>query len=177
MARDCGRAAGRASVAALRAGLDQARASERPRSWRARSTVSSVIARYERDVLPLRDQMYSAALGMTRSPADAEDLVQETFAKAYFSFHQFRPGGNLTGWLYRILTNTFLNGCREAPARASAGTRRRHPGLAAGPRRIPQLLGAEVGRNRGPRTATGALHQARAASCRRIRCRAGLPDS
>jgi len=57
--------------------------------------------------------LYSGALRMTRNPADAEDLVQETFAKAYSSFHQFRPGTNLKAWLYRILTNTFINNYRK----------------------------------------------------------------
>jgi RNA polymerase sigma-70 factor (ECF subfamily) len=70
-------------------------------------------ARFERDALPFLDQLYSAAMRMTRNPADAEDLVQETFAKAYSSFHQFRPGTNLKAWLYRILTNTFINNYRK----------------------------------------------------------------
>ncbi|GAA4950189.1 sigma-70 family RNA polymerase sigma factor [Yinghuangia aomiensis] len=70
-------------------------------------------ARFERDALPYLDQLYSAALRMTRNPADAEDLVQETFAKAYGSFHQFREGTNLKAWLYRILTNTFINSYRK----------------------------------------------------------------
>jgi RNA polymerase sigma-70 factor, ECF subfamily len=80
-------------------------------------------ARFERDVLPHLDQMYSAALRMTRNPADAEDLVQETFAKAYASFHQFEPGTNLKAWLYRILTNTFINTYRKRqrePQRAAS---------------------------------------------------------
>jgi RNA polymerase sigma-70 factor (ECF subfamily) len=70
-------------------------------------------ARFERDAMPLLDALYSAALRMTRNSADAEDLVQETFAKAYASFHQFRPGTNLKAWMYRILTNTFINGYRK----------------------------------------------------------------
>ena len=70
-------------------------------------------ARFERDALPFLDQLYSAAMRMTRNPADAEDLVQETFAKAYSAFHQFKPGTNLKAWLYRILTNTFINSYRK----------------------------------------------------------------
>jgi RNA polymerase sigma-70 factor (ECF subfamily) len=53
-------------------------------------------ARFERDALPFLDQLYGAAMRMTRNPSDAEDLVQETFAKAYASFHQFRPGTTTT---------------------------------------------------------------------------------
>lgn len=80
-------------------------------------------ARFERDALTFLDQMYSAALRMTRNPADAEDLVQETYAKAYGSFHQFRQGTNLKAWLYRILTNTFINSYRKKqrePQRSAA---------------------------------------------------------
>ncbi len=80
-------------------------------------------ARFERDALTFLDQMYSAALRMTRNPADAEDLVQETYAKAYASFHQFRAGTNLKAWLYRILTNTFINSYRKKqrePQRSAA---------------------------------------------------------
>ena len=69
--------------------------------------------RFEQEVLPYLDQLYSAALRMTRNPADAEDLVQETFAKAYASFHQFQQGTNLKAWLFRILTNTFINTYRK----------------------------------------------------------------
>jgi len=70
-------------------------------------------ARFERDALPYLDQLYSAAMRMTRNPADAEDLVQETFAKAFGAFHQYKPGTNLKAWLYRILTNTFINNYRK----------------------------------------------------------------
>ncbi|TVZ87468.1 RNA polymerase ECF family sigma subunit [Streptomyces sp. BK340] len=86
-------------------------------------TTAERSARFERDALEFLDQMYSAALRMTRNPADAEDLVQETYAKAYASFHQFREGTNLKAWLYRILTNTFINSYRKKqrePQRSAA---------------------------------------------------------
>jgi RNA polymerase sigma-70 factor (ECF subfamily) len=70
-------------------------------------------ARFERDAMPFLDQLYSGAMRMTRNPQDAEDLVQETFAKAFAAFHQFKPGTNLKAWLYRILTNTFINSYRK----------------------------------------------------------------
>jgi len=79
--------------------------------------------RFEQEVLPYLDQLYSAGMRMTRNAADAEDLVQETFAKAYASFHQFEPGTNLKAWLFRILTNTFINTYRKRqrePQRAGA---------------------------------------------------------
>jgi RNA polymerase sigma-70 factor (ECF subfamily) len=57
--------------------------------------------------------LYTAALRMTRNPADAEDLVQETYLKAYRAFHTFQEGTNLKAWLYRILTNTFINAYRS----------------------------------------------------------------
>jgi RNA polymerase sigma-70 factor (ECF subfamily) len=70
-------------------------------------------ARFEATALPFLDQLYSAALRMTRNPADAEDLVQETFVKAFAAFHQFEEGTNLKAWLYRILTNTYINSYRK----------------------------------------------------------------
>jgi RNA polymerase sigma-70 factor, ECF subfamily len=70
-------------------------------------------ARFERDALVYLDQLYSAALRLTRNPTDAEDLVQETFTKAFAAFHQYRPDTNLKAWLYRILTNTFINNYRK----------------------------------------------------------------
>jgi RNA polymerase sigma-70 factor (ECF subfamily) len=71
------------------------------------------LARFERDAMPYLDQLYSAALRTTRNPADAEDLVQETFAKAFSAFHQYKPGTNLKAWLYRILTNSYINTYRK----------------------------------------------------------------
>ena len=68
---------------------------------------------FVRDAMPYLDQLYSAALRYTRNPADAEDLVQEAFAKAFSAFHQFQPGTNLRAWLYRILTNTYINSYRK----------------------------------------------------------------
>ncbi|NIZ92751.1 sigma-70 family RNA polymerase sigma factor [Kineosporiaceae bacterium B12] len=76
-------------------------------------TADERAARFERDALPFLDQLYSAALRMTRNPADAEDLVQDAFAKAYGAFHQYAPGTNLKAWLYRILTNTYINTYRK----------------------------------------------------------------
>ncbi|MDP9431491.1 MAG: sigma-70 family RNA polymerase sigma factor [Actinomycetota bacterium] len=76
-------------------------------------TVEQRSARFEATALPFLDQMYSAALRMTRNPTDAEDLVQETFVKAFAAFHQFQEGTNLKAWLYRILTNTFINSYRK----------------------------------------------------------------
>jgi RNA polymerase sigma-70 factor, ECF subfamily len=70
-------------------------------------------ARFERDALPFLDQLYAGALRMTRNPADAEDLLQETFVRAFSAFHQYQDGTNLKAWLYRILTNTFINGYRK----------------------------------------------------------------
>ena len=70
-------------------------------------------ARFERDALPFLDQLYAAAMRMTRNPADAEDLLQETFVRAYSAFHQYQDGTNLKAWLYRILTNTFINSYRK----------------------------------------------------------------
>jgi len=70
-------------------------------------------ARFEREAMPLLDQLYSAALRTTRNPSDAEDLVQETFAKAFAAFHQYKPGTNLKAWMYRILTNTYINSYRK----------------------------------------------------------------
>jgi RNA polymerase sigma-70 factor (ECF subfamily) len=70
-------------------------------------------ARFEAEALPLLNAMYSAAFRLTRNAADAEDLIQETFLRAYRGFHQFEEGTNLKAWLYRILMNTFINSYRK----------------------------------------------------------------
>jgi RNA polymerase sigma-70 factor, ECF subfamily len=74
--------------------------------------VAEDAVRFERDALPYLDKLYPAALRLTGNRADAEDLVQETFTKAYAAFGQFQLG-NMGGWLHRILTNTFISGYRK----------------------------------------------------------------
>lgn len=76
-------------------------------------TDAELTARFERDAIPLLDQLYGGAMRMTRNPADAEDLLQETMVKAYAGFRSFREGTNLKAWLYRILTNTYINSYRK----------------------------------------------------------------
>lgn len=68
---------------------------------------------FEEQALPLLNQLYGAAMRMTRKPADAQDLVQDTYARAFGAFHQFKQGTNLKAWLYRILTNTYINQYRK----------------------------------------------------------------
>ncbi|RFA13967.1 RNA polymerase subunit sigma-70 [Subtercola boreus] len=79
-------------------------------------------ALFEEQAIPFLDQLYGAALRMTRNPADAQDLVQETFVKAYAAFAQFEQGTNLKAWLYRILTNTFINVYRKKQRDPYQGT-------------------------------------------------------
>ena len=76
-------------------------------------------ADFERDALQFAPQLYSAALRMTRNPADAEDIVQETFLKAYRAYDTFQQGTNLKAWLYRILTNSYINRYRKQQSRPS----------------------------------------------------------
>jgi RNA polymerase sigma-70 factor, ECF subfamily len=80
-------------------------------------------ARFEREVIPLRDVLYHYAFRKCWNHADAEDLVQETVMKAYANFESFQSGTNLKAWLLRILTNTYINMYRQArrrPAQYSA---------------------------------------------------------
>ncbi len=82
--------------------------------WPVMTTETQDLGRlFEEQALPFMDQLYAAALRMTRNPADAQDLVQETFVKAFAAFKQFEQGTNLKAWLYRILTNTFINNYRK----------------------------------------------------------------
>jgi RNA polymerase sigma-70 factor, ECF subfamily len=69
--------------------------------------------RFEAEALPFLSQLYGAALRLTRNPADAEELVQETFLRAYRAYDQFEAGTNLKAWLYKILTNTFISSYRK----------------------------------------------------------------
>jgi RNA polymerase sigma-70 factor (ECF subfamily) len=79
----------------------------------SRSVDAEVSARFEREVVPLRDLLHRHAFRMSHNHADAEDLVQETVMKAYTHFDSFRSGTNLNAWLLRILTNTYINGYRQ----------------------------------------------------------------
>jgi RNA polymerase sigma-70 factor (ECF subfamily) len=77
---------------------------------------------FEEQAMPFIDQLYAAAMRMTRNPSDAQDLVQETFVKAFAAFAQFEQGTNLKAWLYRILTNTFINAYRKKQREPYQGT-------------------------------------------------------
>ncbi|WP_099331759.1 sigma-70 family RNA polymerase sigma factor [Actinomyces minihominis] len=79
-----------------------------------REGVEDVEHSFESEVLPLLDQMYGSALALTRNPADAEDLTQEVFLKAYSAFASFEQGTNVRAWLYRILSNTFISNYRKS---------------------------------------------------------------
>src|SRR5258708_10459017 len=76
-------------------------------------TSRELAARFEQEALPCRDLLYRCALGLTRSRADAEDLVQETLTKAWAAFGGVRAGTNIRAWLRRIMTNTYINSCRK----------------------------------------------------------------
>src|SRR6266852_6398443 len=84
-------------------------------------------ARFTAEAIPYLTRLYPAALRLTRNHSDAEDLIQETFAKAYVKFHQFSPGTNLKAWLYTILVRTFYSTCRHRE------------------RRVGEVLAAEIG--------------------------------
>ncbi len=77
---------------------------------------------FETQAIPFMDQLYAAAMRMTRNPADAADLVQETFVKAFGSWSSVSQGTNLKAWLYRILTNTYINIYRKKQREPFQGT-------------------------------------------------------
>ncbi|WP_213813924.1 sigma-70 family RNA polymerase sigma factor [Glaciihabitans sp. dw_435] len=77
---------------------------------------------FEEQAIPYMDQLYAAAMRLTRNPSDAADLVQETFIKAFQAFGQFQQGTNLKAWLYRIQTNTFINNYRKNQRNPYQGT-------------------------------------------------------
>jgi RNA polymerase sigma-70 factor (ECF subfamily) len=91
--------------------------------------------RFERDALVFMDPLYAAALRYTKNPEDARDLVQDTYLKAFNSFHQFEEGTNLRAWLYRVLTTTFINSYRK---------NQRRPQLAAGELEDWQIAAAQT---------------------------------
>jgi RNA polymerase sigma-70 factor, ECF subfamily len=87
--------------------------SGRPNVDQAYETDAAAAERFQRDAIPLIDQLFGAALRLTRNQADAEDLVQETMLRAYVGFRSFRDGTNLKAWLYRILHNKWINAYRK----------------------------------------------------------------
>jgi RNA polymerase sigma-70 factor (ECF subfamily) len=97
-------------------------------------SASDRTTRFERDALVFMDQLYAAALRYTKNPEDARDLVQDTYLKAFNSFHQFEEGTNLRAWLYRVLTTTFINTYRKD---------QRRPQLASGELEDWQLAEAQ----------------------------------
>jgi RNA polymerase sigma-70 factor (ECF subfamily) len=92
---------------------DSSSAGELVRIDREKESAAERKKRFERDALQYMNQLYAAAMRYTKNPEDAQDLVQDTYAKAYTSFHQFEPGTNLKAWLYRVLTTTFINTYRK----------------------------------------------------------------
>jgi RNA polymerase sigma-70 factor (ECF subfamily) len=109
--------AGVRSEEASSAAASDAAASSTSAPDAATATQDELSARFTAEAMPLLDQLYAAALRMTRHPADAEDLVQETFLKAFAAYGRFKPGTNVRAWLYRILTNTYINGYRKKQRR------------------------------------------------------------
>ena len=124
--------------------------------------------RFERDALPFVDQLYAAGLRMTRNPADAEDLVQETFLKAFAAFHQFEEGTNLKAWLYRILTNTYINSYRRRQRQPVQAPTEEITDWQLAEAESHTSSGLQVGRDRGAGPAAGQRRQGGpAAACPR----------
>jgi hypothetical protein len=129
----------------------------------AHETDADLTARFERVAIALLDRLYGGALRMTRDPADAEDLRQETMVKAYAGFRAFREGTNIKAWLYRILTNTYVNNYRKNQRQpVGLPDRGDHRRAARGPRRA-FLDGSVLGGGGGVGRATGQRDQGGAA--------------
>ncbi len=111
-----GSAFGEVSLAAMTTSTDQTPADDRG------AEKSDARDLFEAQAIPFMDQLYAAAMRMTRNPSDAADLVQDTFVKAFAAFGQFQQGTNLKAWLYRILTNTFINSYRKNQRNPYQGT-------------------------------------------------------
>ena len=111
--------------------------------------------RFERDALVFTNQLYAAALRYTKNPHDAKDLVQDTYLKAFASFHQFEPGTNLKAWLYRVLTTTFINTYRKDQRR-------------------PQISGGEI---EDWQLANAASHSSNLGKSAEVEALENLPDS
>jgi len=101
-------------------------------------------ARFESDALPYMQKMLPAALRLTGDRRDAEDLIQETFARAYASFHQFTPGSSLRAWLYTIMTRTFYSACRARSCRPAEVPAAELVAGAAGQSRTAPVQAAEA---------------------------------
>jgi RNA polymerase sigma-70 factor (ECF subfamily) len=113
------------SESAILRGLELALMSDTSESIEPANDVTSPTdskALFEEQALQYMDQLYAAAMRLTRNPADAADLVQETYVKAYQAFAQFQQGTNLKAWLYRIQTNTFINNYRKNQRNPYQGT-------------------------------------------------------
>ncbi|MBN9608605.1 MAG: sigma-70 family RNA polymerase sigma factor [Actinobacteria bacterium] len=116
--RDAARAVGRDTEAGGKPDADTDAAAEiEPGADLDAAPDAELSERFVAEAMPMLDQLYAAAMRMTRNPADAEDLVQEAYLKAFGAFSRFKPGTNLRAWLYRILTNTYINDYRKRQRR------------------------------------------------------------
>ena len=106
-------------------------------------------AGFERRVAPVISDLYRQARRLTDQHADAEDLVQDTLAKAFAGFDSFRPDSNIHAWLYRILVNTHISNCRKTQRRPAHDLARARHGSAAGGQRHPFGNGSALGGGSG----------------------------
>ena len=114
-------------------------------------TSSNLKARFAEEALPLLDQLFGAAMKMTRNPQDAQDLVQETYLKAFQAFASFEEGTNLKAWLYRIMTNSYINTYRKKQRQPFLGAVDELEDWQLGRRGVDDRDVVAVGRGRGDR--------------------------